>query len=547
MAATNDIRIVAAIDFGCTYSGFACVHKDSPEEIYVQDYDGGNLETPTVLKYDKDFNVISWGIPALAERTIRRKSNAADDSKSVELFKLHLGNIEEKPYLPEGLDYKKVITDYLHEIGKMMKNYLSDKYKYLDFHDQVIIILTIPAEFDNNAIAILRQCAFEAKLTDARNSRNLKFITEPEAAAIHCMNSLSGNGIKPGDSFMIVDCGGGTVDLTTRQLLVDYTLGEITERMGDFCGSSYVDQEFIKFLERKVGKSTIENLKNNHYRQMQYLIQEFCRRIKLPFTGDDDAEISEVDIEELCPTLKQYCKGSELETMEELEWVIELTSEEVKNMFDPIIARIIQLIRGQLNLNSDCSAIILVGGFSESKYLQKRIKQEFNHQVKSISVPIHPMLAVVKGAVQFGIKEHVITNRILKWTYGTDIVRKWEPDDPLSKKLPNGMVKVFHTLVEKGTLLTSQDKDKYTTTFKPFSLFQKKVSFNMYITSKSDVKYCDEEDVRLLNSWEIDIPILDDFDDQKILFTLNFNNIEILATAENQKTKDKYQVLFKYE
>ncbi|CAB5381361.1 unnamed protein product [Rhizophagus irregularis] len=415
MAATNDIRIVAAIDFGCTYSGFACAHKDSPEEIYVQDYDGGNLETPTVLKYDKDFNVISWGIPALAERTIRRKSNAADDSKSVELFKLHLGNIEEKPYLPEGLDYKKVITDYLHEIGKMMKNCLSDKYKYLDFHDQVIIILTIPAEFDNNAIAILRQCAFEAKLTDARNSRNLKFITEPEAAAIHCMNSLSGNGIKPGDSFMIVDCGGGTVDLTTRQLLVDYTLGEITER-------------------------------------------------------DDDAEISEVDIEELCPTLKQYCK-----------------------------------------------------------------------------VPIHPMLAVVKGAVQFGIKEHVITNRILKWTYGTDIVRKWEPDDPLSKKLPNGMVKVFHTLVEKGTLLTSQDKDKYTTTFKPFSLFQSKVSFNMYITSKSDVKYCDEEDVRLLNSWEIDIPILDDFDDQKILFTLNFNNIEILATAENQRTKDKYQVLFKYE
>lgn len=79
----------------------------------------------------------------MAERTIRRKSNAADDSKSVELFKLHLGNIEEKPYLPEGLDYKKAITDYLHEIGKMMKNYLSDKYKYLDFHDQVIIILTV--------------------------------------------------------------------------------------------------------------------------------------------------------------------------------------------------------------------------------------------------------------------------------------------------------------------------------------------------------------------------------------------------------------------
>lgn len=96
---------------------------------------------------------------------------------------------------------------------------------------------------------------------------------------------------------MIVDCGGGTVDLTTRQLLVGNTLGEITERTGDFCGSSYVDKEFIKFIERKVGKSTIEILKNNHYRQIQYLIQEFCKRIKLPFTGDDNSEIAEIDIE----------------------------------------------------------------------------------------------------------------------------------------------------------------------------------------------------------------------------------------------------------
>lgn len=121
--------------------GFACAHKNSPEEIYVQDFEG-NLKTPTVLKYDKNFNVISWGIPALADRTIRKSKNI-DESKPIELFKLHLGNIEEKPYLPEGLDYKKAITDYLYEIGEMMKTYLQDKYKFLDFFDQVIIIMTV--------------------------------------------------------------------------------------------------------------------------------------------------------------------------------------------------------------------------------------------------------------------------------------------------------------------------------------------------------------------------------------------------------------------
>jgi hypothetical protein len=279
----------------------------------------------------------------------------------------------------------------------------------------------------------------------------------------------------------------------------------------------------------------------NHYRQLQYLIQEFCKRVKLPFTGDDDSQTYEIDIEELCPVLKQYCNDEELE---ESEWIIELTFEDVKAMFDPIIAKIIRLIRGQLFSNNKCSAIILVGGFSESKYLQTRIKQEFQDQLKNISVPIYPMTAIVKGAVQFGVKEHVITSRVLKWTYGTDIVRKWESNDPLSKKLPNGMVKAFHVLSKRGTHLTNQDK--VTTVFKPYSLFQTKVSFNLYITSELEPKYCDDDGVRLLNRWEIEIPILEDFDDQTILFTLNFSTIEILATAENQKTGDRYQITMNY-
>jgi molecular chaperone DnaK (HSP70) len=82
--------------------------------------------------------------------------------------------------------------------------------------------------------------------------------------------------------------------------------------------------------------------------------------------------------------------------MEEAEWIIELTFDDVRTMFDPTVAKIIRLIREQLS-KSECSAIILVGGYSESKYLQRRIKQEFQERLKNISVPISPMLAVVKG------------------------------------------------------------------------------------------------------------------------------------------------------
>ena len=71
---------------------------------------------------------------------------------------------------------------------------------------------------------------------------------------------------------MVVDCGGGTVDLTTRTLLPDNKLSEITERTGDLCGSTYVDKEFIVFLEKKLGFAAVDEFRRENYGQYQYLI-----------------------------------------------------------------------------------------------------------------------------------------------------------------------------------------------------------------------------------------------------------------------------------
>lgn len=202
---------------------------------------------------------------------------------------------------------------------------------------------------------------------------------------------------------MIVDCGGGTVDLTTRELLVEERLSEITERTGDYCGSSFIDQAFIKFVEEIVGKSAIESVKNNHYSQLQYCVQEFCKQIKISFTGEKDASKppSELDLEELLPAIKQYVKGEEKNRMENVEWVIKLSFEDIKGMFNPVIDKIINLIKGQLDkCEKGCTTMFLVGGFSESKYLQTRIKEEFGEIVPTISVPPHPITSVVRGGKQ---------------------------------------------------------------------------------------------------------------------------------------------------
>jgi molecular chaperone DnaK (HSP70) len=239
-------------------------------------------------------------------------------------------------------------------------------------------------------------------------------------------------------NFMIVDCGGGTVDVTTRKLTNEGQLGEITERAGDFCGSSYVDAEFIKYLRQILGNEPIDLLENNSFGQKQYLVQQFCKYCKFHFTGEDRGYCYTLDIEDTIPILKEYVTNKYVrESLEENDWTIDIDFATVKSIFEPVIQRILKLIKAQLrNSKETCSAMFLVGGFSESKYLQKRIKQEFQNIVELISVPVLPTAAISRGATMYGLSissnlnhigdnKSVISSRILKYTYGCDMWRKW--------------------------------------------------------------------------------------------------------------------------
>ncbi|CAB4434630.1 unnamed protein product [Rhizophagus irregularis] len=545
MSKASDYRVIVSIDFGTTYSGFAYTHtKSKDKEIFThtdwQEY-AGRFKTPSVLLYDDDLkSVQSWGFSALAKRPKRKK---VIDKKPVELFKLHLGKMTNKPSLPKGLDHKRAITDYLHEFGKVVKNKIDDCWK-VNFFTQVLLIFTIPAEFDDNAILIMRECAYKAGLLKDQFARNVKFITEPEAAAVHCMKSFKEHNLSVGANFMIVDCGGGTVDLTTRQLLEGETLSEITERSGDYCGGSFVDQEFLKFLESKVGANAISQVRENHYCQLQYMVQEFVRVVKMKFTGDPSGfEDTELELDEICPVIKQYCQKEYFDKMEEVDWNISLKFDDVKKMFDPIVKKIIKLIDSQLHLsNNNCSAILMVGGFSESKYLQSRIKQEFKSKVKLISIPPQPVIAVIRGAVEYGLREEVVSTRVLKWTYGTDVARKWRDGDPIDRRLGDGRIIAFERLVKRGTQINVNDKVYQS--FISYDATQRRMGLDLYVTPQDDAKFCDDPDVKTLGNWSVELPDSTNDDDRSILFTMIFGNVEIDVTAYNSGTEAMFDTKF---
>ncbi|CAB5355684.1 unnamed protein product [Rhizophagus irregularis] len=475
----KNFRAVVAIDFGTTYSGFAYANQNNPD-ITVNDSWPGRLrtrltmpKTNTVLQYDttskdpKNWTVNCWGFPALAQeptRKSRRQSSETNNTLPVELFKLHLAdNLRnfEKPYLP--IDYEKAISDYLSHMKPLIEEVLEKRWPGIKF-TQVRFVFTVPAEWRPHTIGILQECIHKAGFTEKKQSNNnLEFITEPEAAAIYTMGKLEEHKVKAGSSFMVVDCGGGTVDLTTRTLLPDNKLSEITEH-----------------------------------------------------------------------------------AMEEEDWLIEIKYDDVLAMFEPVVEKILNLIRDQLaSSKQKCSAMFLVGGFSESPYLVKKVKGAFTSVVPIITVPQNPITAVLRGAVMYGLDKAAVATRVLTMNYGVRVYPLWRAGvDPKKRKTSDGRIYKFSCLATRGREVTPDEP--CSGTYYPIYPDQNTILFSVFATPRKNSRFCDEEGMRKIGELEIEIPDIEGGTDRPVEFSLMFGELLITANARNKNSRKIYTAKFAY-
>lgn len=92
-------------------------------------------------------------------------------------------------------------------------------------------------------------------------SRNplITLVSEPEAAAIYALHGLDPHGLKVGDSFVLCDAGGGTVDLisyTIEALYPTLQIREAASGTGGLCGSTFLNRRFGEYLEGKLKKES---------------------------------------------------------------------------------------------------------------------------------------------------------------------------------------------------------------------------------------------------------------------------------------------------
>ncbi|CAG8490367.1 uncharacterized protein OCT59_009788 [Rhizophagus irregularis] len=533
----SNIQAVVGLDFGTTYSGFACCHVSNEEYIYSYDSWSNNrdylkMQVPTVLDYNYDYYI--------------------------EFFKLYLGDSPDnlKPKLP--VEYKKAITDFFRKISEDIKKEVQNHWLGIDFFENVLLVLTVPMGFSEKDKDIMRECVYDANLIRNKCSKKLQFITESEAAALYCMkNELEEHDLlTTRNSFMIVDNGGCTVDLSTCKLVGNnpLQLGKVTEYIRDFCVSTFINEEFIKFLREKLGNRGIDLLMEVKYDEFQGLVNSFCHRII--YFSDDNIEYHDVLNVNDYPYLKQYVSKEIRKIMEENDWVINVVEyNDIKKLVDLMIDRIIRLIHIQIsNSQETCSGIFLVGGFSENEYLQERIKQEFHHKVNTISVPYNPTTVIAHGAVIYGLSissnldklednTNSSSSRVLDYTYGIQFNSDWKNTDPPNRKTSDGKISKFISLVKRGTEVTSDQVFSFN--FKPES-GQAHIKFEVYYTNEDSAMYIDEPGMKLLGVLNADLPDTH-LDNRSIDFGLIFGQNEITAFARNELNGQKFVTTFYYQ
>ncbi|KAL7751423.1 hypothetical protein RI367_003283 [Sorochytrium milnesiophthora] len=382
-AATGKHQFCVGVDFGTTYSGFAVAYTGAGERIPrtaaaasssvsesgelppitpvvptvwygfdkpEQPPNVTGVKVPTVLCYDKaDATLDSWGYAA-------HKRNSPNLVK-VERVKLCLEPSTPeymRPLLPPELDPGTVIADYLRELNRCCLELIQRTWGVSTTTgdlgaDDIMYCFTVPVDWSPESHRRLRRAAYQAGMIAVEQSGNLMFCYEPEAAALSCIHDPDVV-MAPASSFLVVDCGGGTVDLFQCAMGATPTeLSELTVGTGGFLGAVNVDVGFMHHLRDVFGSVGLDALSTSPRCATGWanLMSQWESR-KRAFTGREKT-VEELFVPQvLIKELRLVLDDDELPESVLETGTVTLTPQLMRAFFDPVIDAVLALVHIQL-------------------------------------------------------------------------------------------------------------------------------------------------------------------------------------------------------
>ncbi|XP_006820024.1 heat shock 70 kDa protein 12A-like, partial [Saccoglossus kowalevskii] len=405
-------------------------------------------------------------------------------------------------------------------------------------------VITVPAIWKQPAKQFMREAAYKAGISSKAFPEQLLIALEPEAASIYirkmklheiipdennrlshyrsgCRLSIGPINVDfmHGTKYMVVDCGGGTVDITVHELEEHLgTLKELHKAAGGEYGSVSIDKAFEDLLDDIFTKEFLDEFKMKRPAGWVDLMIAFEARkrnaspwknnplnVSLPFSFID--------------YYKKYTKNRTVEIAvkkfgdKDVTWssqgMLRFTPEGMRRLFLPTLDHIRQEIELVLQKPSldHVNYLFLVGGFAESPLLQEEIRKSFKDKLRVI-IPQDVGLTILKGAVLYGIDPNVVRVRRSPLTYGVGVLNKFiRGKHPEEKLIVKDEVEWCSDIFDTFTLCDQPIAvgEFVTRSYTPAKPNQKSTVINMYCSDKQRVRYLTDEGVKKCGTLHIDM------------------------------------------
>lgn len=561
--------VVVAIDFGTTYSGYAFsfLKENGKDSVYMNrewlnEQGTRTSKTPTCLLLKPDLSFESFGYQAIEKYADLQDKSNEQQYYFFQHFKMAL-------HSDENVNAQATITAVNGKSVKAMTVF-SHAMKYLKDEALKVIcqrtgdlqfnvndiqwVLTVPAIWTPVAKQFMREAAYEAGLGSSKNSEQIMIALEPEAAAISCLeknlsdfkseagtSSLSCILGQPNSHYMVVDIGGGTLDVTVHAIQSDGSIKEVHKVTGGPYGGIKVNQEFEKLLEELFGKTNLQSYRQNYCSDWLSLMNDFEAKKRGDRILEKDAMIN-IRLPRSFVTLANASGRSALERhgrgnikLKNDEY-LSLSSEMMQKLFRPTLQRIKDHLKGLLQQPklSKVTTMLLVGGFADSALLQKEIKSTYSSRRMRVLIPNHASIAVVQGAALFGKKPTTIAERVVSITYGASCSRDFiYGEHPEEKKfVADGIEKcndIFNLFVKENTSV--RIGQKVTSTYTPLHASDRNIKYDFFSSDNPDAKYTTDPGMKNLGSVMVVSPDTWKGKDREIVVSMYFGGTEITAAA----------------
>ncbi|XP_060603563.1 heat shock 70 kDa protein 12B-like [Ruditapes philippinarum] len=280
-----------------------------------------------------------------------------------------------------GISIKFLVDDMLNAVNKGIHGL----FKPSEIH----VVITVPAIWSDAAKQFMREATKKAEITKER----LTMALESEVASLYCrhlhihkpceLSNACMDKLPIGTKYIVLDAGGGTIDVTVHEIKSEHTLREVRPASGGDWGCIMVDKEFENLVERIVGEKVFEKFKQEEKEDWLDMQREF--ELKKRETKVNSAD--KIRMRFPLSLTKLYEKHSEKDSCTSLAssgyaGKINLKNDKMTipntvfvELFDKSVTKTISHLKSLLAEDSfkEARILLMVGGYSESLVLQHAV------------------------------------------------------------------------------------------------------------------------------------------------------------------------------